>query len=42
MSFPFDGVSGPMRSTLIISHGLLGISLGCSGAALGHCLGFAV
>src|SRR6266576_4766627 len=35
MSLPFDVTRGPIRSTLIISHGADGISLGCSGAARG-------
>ena len=35
ISFPFDVTKGPIRSTLIISHGSEGISFGWSGAARG-------
>src|SRR6266576_2488016 len=35
ISFPFDVTNGPIRSTLITSHGADGISLGCNGAARG-------
>jgi len=35
MSFPFNFTSGPIKSTLITSHGADGISLGCNGVARG-------
>ena len=42
ISFPLDGTSGPIRSTLIIVHGSVGISFGCSGACCGCQFGLTV
>ena len=42
MSFPFEGTSGPIRSTLIIAHGSIGTLLGCKGAFWGCQLGLTV
>ena len=35
ISFPFEGTSSPIRSTLIIAHGSVGISFGWRGAFQG-------
>ena len=42
VSFPFDDTSGPIRSTLIMAHGLVGILLGCNGAFFGCQFGLTV
>ena len=42
VSFPFEGISGLIRSTLIIAHGSIGILLGCKGAFQGCQLGLTV